>query len=254
MPLHSPRRAFSLIELLIVIAIIGVIVGLVVGVGRAVTANAKRQLTLDTIAILDTALAAYTEEHGGLPPLFVPYVPTGSNPPPATNWPMSDVRDMDRNVILATRPSGNQMVNSVGLFILEAQKYARVKAILDKIPARQITVFDPDNDNGAIAGQPALPTVIDAWGRPIRFVHPVLDAVIPSKLMTDLRINKDLATDSDIQQIRRDDQTDSDGGRCVGNRPYFYSAGEDGEVGFRSTGDRNADNIYTTPPKFPARP
>jgi prepilin-type N-terminal cleavage/methylation domain-containing protein len=52
--------------------------------------------------------------------------------------------------------------------------------------------------------------------------------------------------------------TDSDGGRCEGSRPYFYSAGPDGIVGFKRFGNTetnyNTDNIYTNKPRFPRVP
>ena len=56
-----------------------------------------------------------------------------------------------------------------------------------------------------------------------------------------------------------EDQPDSDGGTCVASRPYFYSAGADGQVGIYldESGkevDGNADNVYTIQPKSLPKP
>jgi hypothetical protein len=66
-----------------------------------------------------------------------------------------------------------------------------------------------------------------------------------------------------INEVRRnnynvDSSGDSDGGKASGSRPYFYSAGEDGLVGY---GQRdgvwvnfNLDNVYLSEPTFAKAP
>ncbi len=279
------RRAFTLIELLVVIAIIGILAALVLGVGQAVVGSAKKQATQDTLAILDSAIAAYMDETDGLPPAFVELPPVA----PATTpdyWPMGDVRNMDYNTG-ANVPGirqGAQIMNSTGLFFEEAQKIPRVKSILDKLPSQYVVRRDVDSipDPNPVASQRSLTTVNDAWGNPIRFVHPAFDGVLvksngsPLDLSAssppDLRVNPALAQQSKAQLIRRnsksanpnpvlaEDFPDSDGGRCTGNRPYFYSAGEDGRVGWLvdATGNPitnyNTDNIYSQRPVLPTKP
>ena len=106
---------------------------------------------------------------------------------------------------------------------------------------------------------PALRTIVDAWQRPIRYVHPKFDGLFhptgdPAGFMTlsDAAVlgpppqGRIYATDG----VRRNnaaaggEPADSDGGLCVGNHPYFYSAGPDGDP---STIE---DNVYSVKPQF----
>ncbi len=124
--------------------------------------------------------------------------------------------------------------------------------------------------------------VIDPWGRPIRFVHPgyggeeffdgpsgnYMDPANKNQVTADgikraithsVYVRWGKTTDPAKQlQFRRsyqpflanEDQSklptgDADEGLCPTRRPYFYSAGPDGDPGQR------ADNIYTTRPEFP---
>ncbi|MFO0830787.1 MAG: type II secretion system protein [Phycisphaerales bacterium] len=282
----SARRAFTLIELLVVIAIIGVLAALVLGVGQAVVGSAKKQATQDTLAVLDSALAAYMDETDGLPPAFVLDDESVTNPAQQKYWPMSDVRNLDFNTPgnVAGIRQGAQMVNATGLFYREAEKLPRVKAILDKIPSQYVVRKDVDsagNPNTANSQQ-TLVTISDAWGRPIRFVHPAFDGVLQknnastgldlSTSPPEMRVNPQVAQKSIAQNIRRNDLftvapasvtlaeqvADSDGGRCTGNRPYFYSAGEDGQVGWSDATagavNYNADNLYSQKPVLPQKP
>lgn len=283
-PATSHRGAFTLIELLVVIAIIGILAALVLGVGQAVVSSAKKQATQDTLAILDSALSAYMDETDGLPPAFVELPPIA----PATEpdiWPMADARNMDYNTP-ANVPGvrqGAQMINSTGLFFEEAQKVPRVKAILDKLPSQYVVRRDVDTipDPNPAASQRSLTTINDAWGNPIRFVHPAFDGVLQGanfgapKDMTTMRLSATMVNSPNLKttQVRRNNRTDiavpvlaenlpdSDGGRCTGNRPYFYSSGEDAKVGWlvNATGivivaDFNADNIYSQKPVLPTKP
>jgi prepilin-type N-terminal cleavage/methylation domain-containing protein len=293
MPKNKCRRpaaqpvAFTLIELLVVIAIIGILAALVLGVGQAVVASAKKSTTQDTLTILDSALAAYMDETDGLPPAFVLHDETITDPAQQEYWPMSDVRNMSFTTP-ANVPDvrqGNQMVNATGLFIREAEKIPRVKAILDKIPPQYVVQRDVDSVIDTTPGgpsQPLLRVVSDAWGRPIRFVHPSLDGILkkavtgaPLDLSTDppeIRVSRDFANSSKASSIRRnavfavapgsatlaEQFPDSDGGRCVGNRPYFYSVGEDGLVGWSdataNATNFNTDNLYSQKPVLPSKP
>lgn len=273
---HTRRRAFTLLELLIVIGIIAILSAVTFAVGRAVTTNSKRQITLDTIRVLEGALAAYSSATGDIPPGWV------ADPRPTAAGvyiPVADARNMTDTVAVGAagitpllyegdlRRGGNQMINSAGLFVLQCQSVPDAKAMIDRIPARYM-IQATSYVNGANL---TLPTVLDGFGRPIRYVHPAWAA---SFAATDPRTLLSLPRDingnpynSAIGNIRRtwkpagvhnpaDPQAanfaDSDGGRLQGARPYFYSAGDDGYLG-RDTNktDLDRDNLYTTVPVRP---
>ncbi len=273
---------FTLIELLVVIGIIGILIGVTLAVGYVVMQGGKQRLTKDTLLALDSALQQFIAEKGDNPdPLFVD--PSDPN----KRFPIADARDMD-NTSNASGGGlmGNQMINSVGFFYEQGRKVPSVNAILTKLPAKVVRLYDADNTGQY---QPELTTVFDGWGQPIRYVHPVFQGVVtgdiasPTPTLTAPRdVAQIIGTLSptppsvivptlSIAKIRRNNQpindpagtaqemADSDGGMCVGNRPYFYSAGPDGKVGVKKDAsgkvieDYNKDNVYTTPPNFTDR-
>jgi len=159
---------------------------------------------------------------------------------------------------------------------------------VDQRFVRNYNIDDDPTDNVDEDGQPSMLTVFDAWGNPIRYVHPRFDGIIEepgstrplgepgepyedvvAALMPESMLPQDTSlillghADSPFPEVRRSriveiDRTearsnpalefpieaDADGGVCAGPRPYFYSAGPDGDP---STID---DNIYTTIPDF----
>lgn len=232
----SGVRAFTLIELLIVIGIIALLIVIGLAVGRQVTGRGKEAFTLDTIRTLDQVLADYMAAKDGLPPAWVP------NP-----------TDTDELLPVADARAGTEMINSVGLFILQAEEVPTAKASLQGLDSRQIREFQPLDGTTPSNDQPLLRTVFDGWGNPIRYVHPKFHGIIdPALSLTDPSLlgPPPTGTSYAFSQIRRlngdaaADENDADGGLCVGGRPYFYSAGPDGDP---STTD---DNVYTTKPQF----
>jgi prepilin-type N-terminal cleavage/methylation domain-containing protein len=263
-PFGYRRAGFTVIELMVVVGIIGILIGISFAVGRGVVTGAKQRSTEDVLQLLDASLQAYLDAKDGQhPPLYV-VDPIDNN----KVWPMVDARDMSNAAGANVTPPGNAMVNSLGWYWIEAQKVPAAKAILDKIPSRLIARVDID---GVGNNQPELTVVLDAWGKPIRFVHPAFDgrriagntpasatgtdAPLPAGKtpgVTDLRRNHESTA---FPLANAQNFPDSDGASCSGGRGYFYSLGEDGFAGwYRSAGppepfrDGTADNIYSTPP------
>jgi len=288
----SQRPGFTLMELLIVIGIIGVLVAITLVVGNAVANSSKRSTTELIIRTLDNSLSAYISDTGDIPPAFIEDPRVAQNAGTYGNQliPIVDGRNMT-DTDGAGRPPGNQMVNSAGLFVLQmnpvtttasvikARSSPAGKKAVDAIPSKLVKTVDPDTTDA----QPPLATPLDGWGRPLRYVHPQFQGIITD---SDANPNQDHDAPRSVASVlgaaragttfafanfRRNASTvtapaarttaqlfpDSDGGRCVGNRPYFYSAGEDGLVGMYvgANGDTNYndDNVYSTTPTLPSK-
>jgi prepilin-type N-terminal cleavage/methylation domain-containing protein len=255
------RRAFTLLELLIVIGIIALLVALTFMVGAAVTSNSKKGLTQDTLRVLDGALAAYIADRGELPPAFLDDPrQSGAN----RVIPIADARNTDLPDP-AGAPQDSTIVSSVALFVTQCQQVPDAKALLDRLPAK-VAVQIPVTVGTGNPATVQMTTVLDGWGRPIRYVHPAFSVDYPAT-STDLLLAPPAGKTWTIANLRRSHGVaadprsgnpnpsafpDADGGRCPGGRPYFYSAGEDGLVGHVEDGpDFDKDNVYTVAPTKP---
>ncbi len=287
---RSARRAFTLIELLIVLGIIGVLMTIAVTVGRVAGDSGKIKATRDILATLDQAYNEYGSSRGGeISPAIVPdprQSKSPDHPAGAPNLLWIPVADARASLPIAGSAHdtewSDQIINSVGLVMWQMSGVPEAQKVLQSIPTRFVKSWDPDvpdPDNAAQNvqqwGQPRLPTVFDAWGNPIRFVHPSFDGAFfgdprsPTQNVRDFRAVGDIVKAVSLPnalpgpptflmaQIRRnnfastgggspnDAKPDSDGGICPGDRPYFYSAGPDGDP---STVN---DNVYLRLPKLP---
>lgn len=277
------RNAFTLLELLIAIAIIAALAAITTLVGSAVLDSGKQRATLGVLQTLDEALAAYKDKNGDNPPALVeiPYermvTPIGNiSPGESVYFPAIDGRGRENT------SDELYMVNSVALFIESVRSVPETQDIINAINPRFVQNYSPDETYF-----PQLITVFDAWGNPIRYVHPKFHGIVdqsdrtlgdagtpvnivnPNKpyfvpgalplnattvvRMKFVRRNRlidadfgdeglsgggglNLGSISDFELV-----PDSDGGLTAGNRPYFYSAGPDGNPATIE------DNIYLNP-------
>ncbi len=264
--MRTIRSAFTLIELLIVIAIIALLVGISVVVGTKVVGSGKQKATEQVLRSLDAALTAYIAEKGSNPPAFVAD-PRGNDAAAPASLKANLIPIVDG--INMTGGTPGTTINSVGLFMLQAKASAGASAALSQIASTSkfYKETSPDGTNTDEKLQPTLPTILDGWGNPIRFVHPAFKGVITDK--TYAGSNPAAGVDVEkvigkaaggkkygIATIRRGAQSaaatggllqDADCGVPKGDRPYFYSAGADSDP---STTD---DNVYVTQPTFPAK-
>lgn len=295
-------RAFTMIELLVVIAIIGILITIVTTIGSSAIRGGRARQTQDTIRVADTAVASYLNDTGNVPPAFmVAFAPMVDFNPELDGedfaaYPLADAVDLTGgSEIDKTR------INSIGLF-MRALDDVGLGDTLASVDAQLLTRWDGDGDLVDQSGtattnegnQPELRTLLDGWGRPLRFVHPAWDGLVTEEDnqgnarsvgswgTSVMPINPNAtgngsgywleasraprgfdpadADDFPIASIRRNFLTDedremwndaapaigdSDGGYTIGNVPYIYSAGPDGDP---STLD---DNAYTTEPRRP---
>ncbi|MEL6328837.1 MAG: prepilin-type N-terminal cleavage/methylation domain-containing protein [Planctomycetota bacterium] len=190
-----PARGFTLIELLIVVIIIAILIGLVLALGPALQGSAKARQTQDILRTMDIALDQFYAETGGPPSLWI-----GAPDPDSTRQqigatallPMFDGVNTTES---DTDPSRQSYINTGGLFVQQLAD-AGLDTLLDALPDDRIVFFDGDQqvgrrrsdgvrplDLGQVGStsddgeQAPIRTVLDAWDRPIRFVHPALDGV-----------------------------------------------------------------------------
>jgi prepilin-type N-terminal cleavage/methylation domain-containing protein len=222
------RRGLTLIELLIVIGIIAVLSAIVLVAGGRVLAAGKKNATRDVLVMLDAALDAYITAREGVPP-------------PVLGTTIDAGNSERRLVPVVDVPT----VNTAGLFVLQATDVPAAKGQIDGIPQRFVSSTAIGSFDGA---DRLISTPIDAWGRAIRFVTPAFDGIVKNPQNGSQWAFDDMP----FLQRRPNEQwafgsvlrngANSDGGLCPANRPYFYSAGEDGDP---STIE---DNVYTTIP------
>lgn len=243
---QGTRLGFTLIELLVVILIIGVLVALGLAVGSRVVQGGKTTQTRDLVKALDNVLNSYTSTTDQLPPAFI------ADPRGAASGPSVGSRPTFFPLADGVSGGDGERINSVGLFLEQARSVAGISELLNGVDAQNLQdfAFTPASELSTDPGasEPLLNTMLDAWGQPMRFVHPRFHGVIRDAV--DLSGNEWLgpAPDNGVYfpaEFRRDPaEGDADGGLTTNGQPYFYSVGPDGDP---STID---DNVYTTQPNI----
>lgn len=232
--LRGHGRAFTLLELLVVIGIIAILIGIVVAVGSSVTASSKSSLAKDTMRVLDSVLSAYESSAQGIPPPFV-------NQPGNTTT---------TQVIVDSRTSDTEGVDSLAWFLYQCSGQSSADKGIASIPSRYIQPGIPGSANALpTSNAPVFNTVIDPWGRAYRYVHPALDGVLENVATEDLIGPAPRTPTSRTYSITTINRVatgtpNSDGGTSPDSRPYFYSSGPDGDPSTRE------DNVYLIPPTF----
>ncbi|MFG0305422.1 MAG: type II secretion system protein [Phycisphaerales bacterium JB040] len=279
---HRTRHAFTIIELVVVVGIVALLVAITAVVGAGIVAGARGGKTSNAIKALEVSLTEYVSDRGNIPPATVLEPnPDRERTDDQKEIPVADaVFDVNYTEPGSSQPTP-RLINSVGLYLIQLQESpgadAQIKSLSDEflqLRPSYTPVSDTDltgkADLGANADLAGIPTVLDGWGNPIRYVHPRFDGQIGRRF--DDRQRGDAGTpievtvflsgfegrenDLGIREIRRNrimkseypeiglSQRDSDGAMCTNDRPYFYSAGADGDP---STIE---DNVYSTEPNF----
>ena len=287
--------AFSVIEMLVVVAIMGLLLALGLSVGSSMADAGRKQATLGTLQLLDQTLNDYIDTTGSIPPSIVRIPNAKLNAEVSAivgndadaYYPVFDGRiDVEIPNTDPDAPIRHVQVNSIGLYLQSIDSATDMEGLVSHLDNKLARNYDNPDDL-----QPELLTIFDAWGNPIRYVHPMFDGIVESNrralgetgdflaifdsdptngpgfftretLPADLnhipfitgdsqpiaRRNKILVVDQEFAKVNLPGEypleTDSDGGTCPNKRPYFYSAGPDGDPA------TTQDNIYTIRPTF----
>lgn len=258
----SARRvgAFTLVEILVVIVIIGILATIALVVGVRVTKGGERSLTENTLRTLDATLTSWQSDREAK---FPTYFVDGQG----RIFPIVDGRrdgQQGANFDAPAEPT-------IALYLEIARQAPAVQETLKSIDQKLIKrgpitsggVNAKDRNNNDIEGT----FINDAWGNPIRFVlprfhggHGPASGIAGGRgllqFRQDLRSAYGNLANIDVTYSRSyrpwlgntpstSSVGDADEGLCPGGRPYFYSAGPDGDPGTRE------DNVYSIQPQFP---
>jgi prepilin-type N-terminal cleavage/methylation domain-containing protein len=148
--LSRTNKAFSLQEMLVVVAIIAVMVVILITTGTHLQKQAKIKAAENTLAVLSTALEKYHLLHGEYPFEAEVYLP----PPGATK---------------EQQEAGYR--KSIEDLYKELVSYPEITEILNSIPDKFLTA---KNAIGVInedaQGNPVI-RIVDPWGQPYRYIY-----------------------------------------------------------------------------------
>jgi prepilin-type N-terminal cleavage/methylation domain-containing protein len=133
---NSARAAFTLLELLAVIAIIGVLAGIVIGVGRRATEAGKMARAKAELATLSAALETYKRTYGDYPQV-------------------DDEAKLLQALIGRRGPTSDTVIN--GRALVETSRFVVARPATPTVPA------DPFTDASA--------ALFDPWGQPYVYAY-----------------------------------------------------------------------------------
>jgi prepilin-type N-terminal cleavage/methylation domain-containing protein len=238
-------RAFTLIELIVVITIIAILMSIALLGAHHIRQNSQNNVTRDLIKTLDTAYSGMVQEKGANVPAVY-----------------RDDQNNELAVIDATVKDTSAIEPSLGLFILASGSDSAITTAILRADSKYVANSQINsNQHPSWTSAAKVPLLKDAWGNPIRFVHPRYaggygnyfdNASTPAvqnrdpKTVTLERANNPQPIQF-VRSYRPENQmVSADEGLCNGNVGYFYSDGADANAGTRD------DNVYSSVPKFPA--
>jgi type II secretory pathway pseudopilin PulG len=248
--------------MLVVIGIIGILVSLAVVTGTKVIAGGKARATADVIRVLDESRSAWQINWDKPLPEFLE-VPNGRNR--FVYLPMIDARFGENPL------PDSKVIPSLSYYtalMLQDPMISPIFEQLDSTFVKPSAAPLPDEDDGEFEDYAIRALEItDAWGRPLRYVHPAFHGghgaywdAKEERLESRDTLEISLPTSKGFPLLVRYRRSyrwfdpasskpswvgDADEGMCTGNTPYFYSPGDDGDPGTR------VDNVYSIVPRFP---
>jgi prepilin-type N-terminal cleavage/methylation domain-containing protein len=177
----SPRHGFTLMEVLVTVAVILILIGALIGTGSYVKTRAQIDLTKGMLAVLSSALEQYYDNTGDFPPQL-------ADTSGFETFLGLSAGDVTLNIPV---PDGGDGFSSAALFwFLDRNPASR--GIASAVANTLITNKDASGTaiTITIGTNPPidLPRYIDAWGTSIRYVYltgtafPTLTSAGPDKV------------------------------------------------------------------------
>ncbi|MDD5063148.1 MAG: type II secretion system protein [Phycisphaerae bacterium] len=169
------KTGVTLVEILVVVAVIAILISMVIGIAARIDTQGKEQLTKNTLALLDAALG----EFGDYEYSYTDY-PSFAGlkyPPDCNNFDTSDfATELGWTIGGPGTHDANYSGSEVMYFFLS--KVPESRTILDKIDTKLVTNLDIDGDpieitvgSGPGAKVYELFRVIDPWGESLRYSY-----------------------------------------------------------------------------------
>ena len=197
-------RGFTLIEMMIVIAIIVLLAGLTLGISNKVLRGSEIRKTKDAITLLDIAISEWVTEMGRQ----LTFASVGA---------VEGNYDILSDNIIGI-PTFNSSVTQAEMLDAMNFRAEAMWTLLSELESSKniLAKIHPDLiENNR---------VIDAWGSPIGIVFPC-GSFKGSGLIS---LAEDASGDLTVR-----DQAEDGLGSCLNKQPYFVSAGPDGQWGYR---------------------
>lgn len=225
--------AFTLIEMLIVIAIIAILLAITTVAGVAIIRRNTVNTTQNLLTTLDRALDEYLSATGGVPPKYDP-MQYSMVPGPDFDQPGDALNDfaMPNGLAFVKYPTASSEAQprypDAAVFLKQIKGIGAVDGVVQSIPTRflQVTITGEGNATNPsasdlIAADPT-PSVLDSWsddGWKNYGVDSVGSTWPVRKQQIVLYVHPDNLLAQDLY------------GRCQNRRPYFMSAGPDKSYG-----------------------
>ncbi|MBN2512818.1 MAG: type II secretion system protein [Sedimentisphaerales bacterium] len=172
------KNAFTLIEVLVTLAIIMILVGALAGTGQYLRTRSGIQLTTSTIRIIDAALEQYHEQYKKYP-FSNRIMMDGQNRPQPIEYTRvhleadTGMTSITPNTTLVEK-DGTCYASSIGLYYF-LDRGADSKAMLETLSNRMITTLDAETGQHlkmVMGGKTYdLPRFVDAWGISLRYEY-----------------------------------------------------------------------------------